>query len=129
VRAAGADEIIDHTATDVLGSVSAQVDVLLNLAPIEPQQFATLVALVRDGGVVVSTTAWMPAPDDSGRGVRSAVVFVLANSDRLAQLVSLVDKGQLTVEVSRRIQLPELAALHAEASAGRIAGKVIILPA
>ena len=129
VRAAGADEVVDHTDTDLLGAVPEQVDVLLNLAPIEPGEFAALVALVRDGGVVVSTTAWMPAPDDAGRGVRSAVVFVLPNRDRLAQLADLVDEGGLHVEVTRRIPLSELPALHAEASAGRVTGKVIVLPA
>jgi NADPH:quinone reductase-like Zn-dependent oxidoreductase len=38
-----------------------------------------------------------------------------------------VDSGILQVEVTRRIPLVELAALHAEAVAGRISGKVIVL--
>lgn len=129
VRAAGADEVVDHTTTDLLDAVTEQVDVLLNLAPIEPDAFTRLVTLVRDGGVVVSTTAWMPAPDDADRGVRSAVVFVLPHRGRLARLVSMVDEGALHVEVTRRIPLTELPALHAEASRGRVAGKVVVLPA
>jgi NADPH:quinone reductase-like Zn-dependent oxidoreductase len=129
VRAAGADEVVDHTASDLLGAVSAPVDVLLNLAPIDAEQFEALVGLVRDGGAVVSTTAWMPTPGDEARQVRAATVFVLRNRDRLSTLVSLVDEGSLTVEVTRRIPLTELPALHAEAAAGRIAGKVIVLPA
>ena len=127
VRMAGADEIIDHTATDLLSAVTGQVDVLLNLAPIDPEEFARLVALVRDGGAVVSTTAFMATPDDAGRGVRAATVFVQPNRDRLAELVSLVDAGEVTVEVSRRIPLAELPALHAEATEGRVAGKVIVI--
>lgn len=127
VRAAGADEIIEHAGTDLLTAVTGQVDVLLNLAPIDPEEFARLVALVRDGGAVVSTTAFMATPDDAGRGVRAATVFVRPNRDRLAQLVSLVDAEELTVEVSRRIPLAELPALHAEAAEGRVAGKVIVL--
>lgn len=127
VRAAGADEVIDHTAVDLLGAVDGQVDVLLNLAPIEPEQFAALVALVRDGGAVVSTTAFMQTPGDETRGVRAATVYVRPNRERLSELVSLVDDGQLTVEVTRRITLAELPALHAEASVGRVPGKVIVL--
>lgn len=127
VRAAGADEIIEHAGTDLLTAVTGQVDVLLNLAPIDPEEFARLVALVRDGGAVVSTTAFMATPDDAGRGVRAATVFVQPNRDRLAQLVFLVDAEELTVEVSRRIPLAELPALHAEAAEGRVAGKVIVL--
>lgn len=128
VRAAGADQVIDHTATDLLDALDGQVDVLLNLAPIEPEQFAADVAAVRDGGVVVSTTAFMATPGDESRGVRAATVFVLPNRERLAELVALVDDGALTVEVTRRIPLAELPALHAEGAAGRIAGKVIVLP-
>lgn len=128
VRAAGADEIIDHTETEVLDAVTEQVDLLLNLAPIEPGEFTSLVRLVRDGGVVVSTTAWMPAPDDAERGVQSVVVFVRSDAEKLAELVSLVDEGVLTLEVTRRIPLTELPALHAEAAEGRITGKVIVIP-
>jgi NADPH:quinone reductase-like Zn-dependent oxidoreductase len=128
VRAAGADQVIDHTDVDLLDALDGQVDVLLNLAPIEPEQFAADVAAVRDGGVVVSTTAFMATPGDESRGVRAATVFVLPNRERLTELVALVDDGALTVEVTRRIPLAELPALHAEGAAGRIAGKVIVLP-
>ncbi|MBT1674862.1 NADP-dependent oxidoreductase [Curtobacterium aurantiacum] len=127
VRAAGADEVIDHTTTDVHTAVAEPVDVLLNLAPIDPEEFTALVALVRDGGAVVSTTAFMATPGDESRGVRAATVFVLRNRARLTELVSLVDAGALTVEVTRRITLDQLPALHAEASEGRVTGKVVVL--
>jgi NADPH:quinone reductase-like Zn-dependent oxidoreductase len=128
VRAAGADQVVDHTTTDLLEAIDGQMDVLLNLAPIDPDQFAASVAAVRDGGRVVSTTAFMATPDDKTRGVTAVTVFVQPNRERLAQLVSLVDEGELTVEVTRRIPLTELQALHAEAAAGGIVGKTIILP-
>lgn len=128
VRAAGADQVVDHTTTDVLGALDGQVDVLLNLAPVSPEQFEANVAAVRDGGVVVSTTAFLATPGDESRGVRAATVFVRPDRARLAELVALIDAGELTVEVTRRIALAELPALHAEAEAGRIAGKVIVLP-
>ena len=127
VRAAGADEIVDHTARSLFDAVTEPVDVLLNLAPIDPEEFTRLVALVRDGGVVVSTTAFMATPGDERRDVRAATVFVRADRARLAEIVDLVDAGELTVEVDRRIGLHELPALHAEASEGRIAGKVVVL--
>lgn len=129
VVAAGADEVVDHTTTDLLTAVSEQVDVLVNLAPIDPERFTELVALVRDGGKVVSTTAFMATPSDEARGVTAATVFVLPDRDRLAELVSLVDDGALHVEVTRRIPLSDLPALHAEATEGRIPGKVVVLPA
>jgi NADPH:quinone reductase-like Zn-dependent oxidoreductase len=128
VQAAGADEIIDHTSSTVLDSVTEPVDVLLNLAPISLDEFAALVALVRDGGIVVSTAAWMTTPGDEQRGVRTAGVFVRADVDQLAQLVSLVNSGELTVDVAQRISLSELPAIHVKAAGGDLHGKVVAIP-
>ncbi len=50
--AAGAGEIFDHTEADALDAVTEQVDLLRNLAPIEPNDFTVRVRLV------VSTTVW-----------------------------------------------------------------------
>lgn len=128
VLASGADEVVDHATTSLLDAVTEPVDVLLNLAPLDPDEFTGLVALVKDGGVVVSTTAWMPAPSDEGRGVRGVVVFVRSDAGQLAELVSRVDRGELRVEIARRVPLSELAAIHAEAAAGQLRGKVVALP-
>jgi hypothetical protein len=69
-----------------------------------PEQSTALVGLVRDGGKVVSTTAFTANPGDEARDVSAATVSVLPD-------------------------LTELPALHAEAVAGRIEGKVIVQPA
>jgi NADPH:quinone reductase-like Zn-dependent oxidoreductase len=129
VRAAGADEVVDHTTTKVTAAVTEPVDVLLNLAPIEPAELAALVALVRPGGVVVSTTVWMPAPADEERGVRAVDVFVRNDVDQLARLVAMVDGGELQVDVADRVPLAGLPALHADAAAGALSGKVVVLAA
>jgi len=128
VAAAGADEVIDHTSSTVLGSVSEPVDVLFNLAPISPDDFAALVPLVRDGGIVVATTAWMTTPGDDKRGVRTAGVFVEPKVDELTQLVALVDNGELTVDVTQRVPLSELPAIHTNAAAGEVHGKIVAVP-
>jgi NADPH:quinone reductase-like Zn-dependent oxidoreductase len=128
VLAAGADEIIDHTSATVLESVAEPVDVLFNLAPISEEEFAALVVLVRDGGIVVSTTAWMATPGDDERGVRTAGVFVRADRVELTQLVALVDSGELTVDVAQRVPLSDLPAIHAQAAAGELRGKVVAVP-
>ena len=129
VKAAGADEVIDHTSTEVTTAVSEPVDVLLNLAPIDPVQFSALAALVRDGGVVVSTTVWMPAPADEERGVRAIDLFVRSDAKQLSELVARVDQGDLTVAVAERVPLADLGLVHARAAGGTLAGKVIVLPA
>ena len=128
VTAAGADEVVDHTTTPLLDAMTEQVDVLLNLAPIDPAAFEALVALVRDGGIVVSTTAWMPAPSDEARGVRSTVVFVRSDAEQLAELASLVDSGDLHLPAARRVPFGELAAVHEQSAAGTLRGKVVVVP-
>ncbi|MEU8119901.1 NADP-dependent oxidoreductase [Spirillospora sp. NPDC049024] len=128
VRAAGADEVVDHTATALFSAVAEPVDVVLNLAPVDPDQLAAMPALVRPGGVIVNTTVWMPAPSDEERGVRGVNLFVRSDAGQLSQLVDLVDSGELRVEVAERVPLAELPALHARAAAGEVSGKVVVLP-
>ena len=128
VRADGADEIVDHTTADVTTAVTEPVDVVLNLAPVDPAQLAALPGLVRPGGVLVNTTVWMPAPSDEARGVRGIDLFVRSDAEQLAHLVDLVDRGELRVEVARRVPLDELPALHADAAAGALpSGKVVVV--
>jgi NADPH:quinone reductase-like Zn-dependent oxidoreductase len=127
VQATGADQIIDHTATSVADAVTAPVDVVLNLAPVAPHQLAALAALIRPGGVVLSTTT--PARADDGRGVRSVDVYLRSDAAQLATLVSMVDAGDLRVDVGERLPLAQLPAVHARAVAGGLPGKVVLLPA
>ena len=128
VAANGADEIVDHTATSVLDAVAEPVDVLLNLAPITEERFAAMAALVRDGGVVVSTTPMVTTPSDESRNVRAVTVFLHPDADALAGLVALVDSGDLRVDIAQRVPLSDARTIHEQAAAGEIHGKVILIP-
>ncbi|MFI6566007.1 NADP-dependent oxidoreductase [Streptomyces sp. NPDC050534] len=128
VTSAGADEVIDHTTTEVTAAVTEPVDVVLNLAPIDPAQLAALPGLIRSGGVLVNTTVWMPAPSDEERGVRGIDMFVRSDAQQLSRLVTLIDSGQLRVDVAERVPLAELRALHTRAAEGAVHGKVIVVP-
>jgi NADPH:quinone reductase-like Zn-dependent oxidoreductase len=127
VKAAGADEVIDHTLTDVTAVVTEPVDLVLNLAPVSPEQLAALITLIRDGGALVNTTVWMPAPSDVARGVRGIDLFVRSVADQLADLVARVNTGELLIDVAERVALADLPALHARAGAGALSGKVVVL--
>ncbi|MCD2190561.1 NADP-dependent oxidoreductase [Actinomycetospora soli] len=129
LRTLGADEVVDHTAGDVADAVTEPVDVLINLARLTPERFTALVGRVRDGGVVVNTVPASPAPVDAARDVRVVELFVRNDAAALAELVALVDRGELRVDVDRRVALPELATVHAEADAGTLRGKVVVVPA
>ncbi|GAB2580013.1 NADP-dependent oxidoreductase [Microlunatus antarcticus] len=129
VRSAGADDVVDHTTTDLAAAVTEPVDLVLNLAPVVPAQLDALVGLVRPGGVVVSTTVWMPAPSDKARGVRGVDLFVRSDAAQLAHLVALVDRGELRVHVEERVPLADLTSVHARAAAGELSGKVVVVVA
>jgi NADPH:quinone reductase-like Zn-dependent oxidoreductase len=129
VRSAGADEVIDHTTTEVTAAVSEPVDVLLNLARITPEELVALVALVRRGGVVVNTVPTLPTPADDERDIRAVGVFVRSDAEQLSRLVELVDRGELRVDVAERVPLAELPAVHAKAATGALPGRIVVLPA
>ncbi|MFI1003245.1 NADP-dependent oxidoreductase [Streptomyces galbus] len=128
VRAAGADEVVDHTTTGLTAAVTEPVDLALNLAPVDPAELAALLTLVKPGGVLVNTTVWMPAPSDEERGVRGIDLFVRSDAGQLAELVASVDRGELRVDVAERLPLAALPALHARAAEGGVHGKVVVVP-
>jgi NADPH:quinone reductase-like Zn-dependent oxidoreductase len=112
----------------VTAVVTEPVDLVLNLAPVSPEQLAALITLIRDGGALVNTTTvWMPAPSDVERGVRGIDLFVRSVADQLADLVARVNTGELLIDVAERVALADLPALHARAGAGALPGKVVVL--
>ena len=124
VRGYGADRIIDYTAAPVTEVADEQFDVVLNLVTTTPEETARLVGLVRDGGVLVSTTT--AAPEDSARGVRTASVFARSDAAQLAELVARVDAGTLSIHVAERVGLAELPTVHARSDAGKLTGKTVV---
>ena len=122
LRSYGADRIIDYTATPLPQAVAGQqFDVVLNLVRTSPEETAQLAALTADGGAFVSTT--FPDLDDAGRGVRVVSVFARSDAAQLAELVALVDAADLKIDVAGRRRLTDLAAVHDEAVAGRLAAR------
>ena len=77
----------------------------------------------------MNTVPTIPTPGDDERGVRAVGVFVRSDAEQLSQLVAMVDRGELRVDVAERVPLAELPAVHARAAAGALPGKVVVLPA
>ena len=127
VRAQGADQIVDYTATSVTAAVTEPVDAVLNLVAAPESDIAALTALIRDGGVIVTTAT--PAAGDPQRAVRAVAMQLRTDAGQLADLAKLVDGGELKVEISDTRPLAEAAAVHALSAAGAIRGKVLLVPA
>ncbi|OZE97508.1 NADPH:quinone reductase [Rhodococcus sp. 15-1189-1-1a] len=128
LRKLGADEVVDPSAVDVVVALTTPVDVLVNFAPITPDLFGALATRVADGGVVVNTTVWMPAPSDEARGVRGIDMYLRSDAAQLSELSTRVDRGELVVDVAGRVPLRDLATVHARAAAGNLPGKVVVIP-
>ncbi|NEE04671.1 NADP-dependent oxidoreductase [Phytoactinopolyspora halotolerans] len=126
VRAHGADEVIDYTTTPVADALSQDVDVLLNLVPLSHEDGRSLAGLVREGGRIVSITSEIEVSPASGV---TSLRFVAQNEPKhLDELVKLVDSGDLTIDISERLPLSELADVHRRSERGDIRGKVILIP-
>jgi NADPH:quinone reductase-like Zn-dependent oxidoreductase len=104
VRALGADEVVGY-------GPAGRFDVVLNL--VADAEVARL------GGVVVSATL-SDAP-----GAHFVTRFDAA---QLTDLVALVDRGIVVVDVSERHGLADLPELHRRAEAGDLRGKVVVTP-
>ncbi|BCK54644.1 NADPH:quinone reductase [Nocardia wallacei] len=127
VTAYGATRIIDYATTPIRRAVGDQrFDTVLQLVRDTPEQTALLADLVADGGTFVSTAT--PGPGDPGRDVRVRQVLVRSDAAQLAELAARVDAGQIRIDVARRRPLRELATVHDEAVAGRLAGKTVLIP-
>jgi NADPH:quinone reductase-like Zn-dependent oxidoreductase len=124
VRAAGADQIVDYTVTPVTDAVGEPVDAVFNLVAADEATMTALVALIRPGGVLVSTAS--PAPEDAERKVRSTNMYVRSDAAQLAEIVRRIDAGRVTVDVSARHPLADLARVHELSAAGGIRGKVVL---
>ena len=62
------------------------------------------------------------------RGVNYHYLFMRPDGAQLAELVSLVDAGQLRPEIDRRYPLKDAAEALAYVEAGHAAGKVLVVP-
>jgi NADPH:quinone reductase-like Zn-dependent oxidoreductase len=126
LRSYGAAQVIDHTATPLLQAVAGQrFDVVLGLVRTTPEEATQLTDLVADGGTFLST---IPGPVTARDGVRTVQVFVRSDAAELAGLVTRVDADDLKIHVAQRRPLADLAAVHHEADAGRLAGKTVLTP-
>jgi NADPH:quinone reductase-like Zn-dependent oxidoreductase len=123
VRAAGADQIVDYTG-DVASAVTEPVDAVLNLARTGEPEMAALVALIRPGGILVSTAS--PAPEDAERKVRTMNMYVRSDAGQLAEIVRRIDAGEVTVNVTGRYPLADLPEVYDRAAAGELHGKVVV---
>ncbi|MFE1592299.1 NADP-dependent oxidoreductase [Nocardia sp. NPDC058705] len=119
VRAQGADTVIDYTTTAVEAVIGDPVDVVVNLVPLGATRSNVLTSLAGADGRIVSATDVITAPNST---------HIVADNDPvdLARSVRLIDRGELTLDISERHTLDDLATLHRRSEAGELRGKVVV---
>lgn len=129
VRALGASETIDYTATDVAEALRERfpdgIDVLIDLVNRDKDAFAASASLVRRGGRIATTMGSADVEALAARGVNAANIMATPTDEKLAELVEHVAEGSIRVEVQEVFQLENAAAANAAFSAGTV-GKLVV---
>ncbi|MEQ4306220.1 NADP-dependent oxidoreductase [Plantactinospora sp. B6F1] len=119
VRGLGVAEVVPRSADlSQLGPVPAVLDAV----PVG----ASAAATVADGGKLVTTRPVPPL--DPPRGVRQETVLVQLDPPMLAELMTEVATGRLRTRVAASLPLAEAAHAHRLVEAGRLRGKIILMP-
>ncbi|MBD0742268.1 NADP-dependent oxidoreductase [Streptomyces sp. CBMA152] len=126
LRGYGADRVLTPlTLAAGPASVGGPFHAVVNHVRVSPDELAQLTNYVADGGVCASTAG--PIPEDTTRKVRSASLWVRSDRTQLTELVTKVDTGKLHLHIAGHRPIAELATVHADAGAGRLPGKTILL--
>lgn len=119
----GADDYVDYTQQDVVDAVSG-VDVALDT--VGGETTGTLVAVLREGGILVTIAAAAPEEAARQRGVRAELLIMSPNAEQLAQIAGLVEAGEIRVEISEVLPLAEVRRAHELSEAGHARGKIVL---
>jgi NADPH:quinone reductase-like Zn-dependent oxidoreductase len=127
IRSYEPDQIVDYRSTRLADAITEPVDVLINLVVVvDPSEMATLIALTRPGGRLVTATA--PPADDPTSRVRIVFFSVRSDPHQLASIVEQVDAGTLRIDISARRSLSQAKRLHEQYAEGLTRGRVLLVP-
>lgn len=127
LRGLGADELIDHTATDFRTAVTP-VDAVLDLVggAYGPRSLEVL----RPGGLLIGASI-DPGTDErqaATRGLHYVWVTAEPSGEVLEQITERIEAGRLRVAVQHTYPLAEAAAAHQAIESKRTTGKIVLVP-
>lgn len=119
----GADVCVDYRQVR-FEDVAKDVDVVLDSIGGETQTRS--IAVLKEGGVLVSI---VQSPDQAAlqaKGARGLVFLVSPSGTQLASLAKMIDEGKLKPYVSDILPLAEAAKAHELSESGRTRGKIVL---
>jgi NADPH:quinone reductase-like Zn-dependent oxidoreductase len=130
MRSYGVTEIVDHTAAPLPEQVERAhpngIDVLVDLAS-DPEGFAALAALVREGGTALTTRYVANADDLEARGVTAVNFQLPASAELLQGVADALASGRIVAPPVNRISLAEAPGVFAAENGGAPDGKTVIV--
>ena len=124
VMGLGADEYVDYTRQDIREAVSG-VDVAFDTVGGETTE--SLLAVLLEGGILVTIAAAPPEDAARERGVRAELSIMKRNSEQLARIAGLAAAGEVRVELSDVLPLPEVRLAHEQSESGHTRGKIVLV--
>lgn len=107
VKGLGADEVVDYKKSSISDAITEPVDAAVVFAPAD---LAPYYQVVKDGGILVSAASPTDNAPDSIQVIR---LFGQNDPKLLAEIVEMVDKGEVRVPIATRGTLGDIAATHA----------------
>jgi NADPH:quinone reductase-like Zn-dependent oxidoreductase len=131
LRDLGADEVVDFTSGPTADQVRAAhpdgIDAVLDLVSTAGQA-ESLVALLRPGGVIVSTNGALDPDALAEQHLRGVNLFSNVTPEVLADIAELAASGRLRVTIDAEVALSDAPDAIARARAGHARGKTVIVP-
>jgi alcohol dehydrogenase len=131
LRELGASHVIDYSQGNPFAEARGTYDVVVNLVRGAPRR--GLRALLRPKGVLVTLTGIPPQIPIAKVGNlfssrRTEIMFVQNSGATLEGLAKLIEKGEVKPIVERTYSWSELAEAHRHVEAGRVLGKLAVVP-
>jgi len=123
LRQLGADEVIDYR-TQRFEEVARDIDVILD--PIGGETQDRSLAVLKEGGILVSLGGLTRAARTPDRNVRAVSMLVRPDSVQLRRIAELVEDGSVRPIVSHLLPLGDAPQAHIQSETGRTRGKIVL---
>jgi NADPH:quinone reductase-like Zn-dependent oxidoreductase len=123
VRGLGADVVVDYRS-ERFEDVADGVDMVLD--PIGGETQVRSLAVLKDGGTLVSLVGLGDAARTPPRGIRAVSILVQPDAAQLREVARLVEAGALQPEVSLVLPLADASKAHERLRAGGLRGKIVL---
>ncbi|WP_375497167.1 NADP-dependent oxidoreductase [uncultured Nostoc sp.] len=123
VRSLGADQVIDYHATP-FEQAAQNVDVVLDLLGGDTQ--ARSYAVLKPGGILVSTAAPADTQKAQKQGVRAEMMIMEPSASLLEQIANLFDSGQVKTDIAQIFPLSQARQAQELSQKGHVRGKIVL---